>query len=83
MGTAKEIFDEIREKVYKVFSHGLARDELTILVPLRKYYELVSYCGERFIVKNIEMSYDKVDKVTLMGVTLKPVEGLDKIYVCL
>lgn len=82
MRTAEEIFNEIKYKVWKVLYHNLERDELTVLVPLRDYDKLTSYCSTHFTVEHIT-SNGRTETTKLMGVTLQPVKDINKIYICL
>lgn len=83
MRTAEEIFNEIRGKIHSILAHGLDRDELTVLVPLRDYDTLVSYYGRQLVITHILVVPDGTEVSTLMGVTLQPVKDINKIYVCL
>lgn len=83
MRTAEEIFNEIRGKIYSVLAHGLERDELTVLVPSRDFGKMLDYCGGQLVINHIIIVPDGTEVTTVMGVTLQPVEDINKIYVCL
>lgn len=83
MRTAEEIFNEIKSKIYSVLSHGLERDEITVLVPSRDFDKMLAYCGGQLVINHIIIVPDGTEVTTVMGVTLQSVKDINKIYICL
>lgn len=77
-----ETINELNEKVHKVLYRGYYRNELTALVPIEEYKNLLSI-NDHITYENHVFSGDGTEVVTVVGVTVKPVEGIDKVYVCL
>ena len=72
-----DIINEIGSKIYNVLRRGYEREELTVLVPTRNYNELL------FVNSTVKMMSGDSVATTVLSVTVKPIDDLDKIYVCL
>lgn len=81
MRNSTDIVNELNNKVYEALRRGYERKELTVLIPIRDYDKLL-FNNDAIIYKNITTN-GKAVAITVVGVTVKPVKDLDKIYVCL
>lgn len=76
-----EIVDRLNDKVYKALNLGPGRKELTVLMPIKYYKELLLINDH--ITYNHNIISGETEVCTVVGVTVKPVRDLDDIYVCL
>lgn len=82
MRSSTETVNELNGKVYEVLRRGFTRSELTALMPYEEYKNLL-LINDHITYENHIISSDGTEVVTVVGVTVKPVEGIDKVYVCL
>lgn len=76
-----EIINRLNDKIYKVLDRGYGRKELTVLMPTRDYKELL-LINDTITYNHVIIAGD-TEVCTVVGVTVKPVNDLDDIYVCL
>lgn len=81
MRNSVDIANELNDKVYEVLRRGYERKELTVLMPIRDYDKLL-LINDTIVYNHVIRSGD-AEVITVVGVTVKPVKDLDKIYVCL
>lgn len=82
MRNSTEIANELNGKVYEVLRRGYERKELTVLMPTRDFNELL-LINNVITYENIIRHADGQEVITVVGVTVKPVDDLDRVYVCL
>ena len=82
MRSSTETANELNEKVHEVLRRGFTRSELTALMPYEEYKNLL-LINDHITYENHIISSGGAEVVTVVGVTVKPVEGIDKVYVCL
>lgn len=76
-----DIAARLNDKVYKALNLGLGKKELTVLMPMEYYNELLLINDT--ITYNHVITVGETEVCTVVGVTVKPVKDLDDIYLCL
>lgn len=82
MRSSTETVNELNGKVYEILRRGYDRKELTALMPIEEYRNLL-LINDHITYNDHVLHEDGTEVVTVVGVTVKPVEGIDKVYVCL
>lgn len=81
MKSKAELINEINRKVHEVLYRGYTRAEITALIPVEDF-NLLSI-NDHITYNDITFFKDGTAVVTVVGVIVKPVSGIDEVYVCL